>query len=195
MVERDLAKVDVAGSTPVSRSRNFIQDNLQVRGSHPPRHTFVTGVLYGTENSLGSGRSNLSWDVGVRQQRALFCKCQPCGRRRAEFSQRASSVHRDGHLRRLVESGASDEHHLVRRQLHRRVQWKHCRGCVRKWERPGAVRARIGGHGHDNRGNGRAPAANAGRGPAAEGVRNGPAYLPLGGAAFKRQWTIFQSGC
>ena len=42
MVERDLAKVDVAGSTPVSRSRHF---PASFGGFMKPRASFLLGVL------------------------------------------------------------------------------------------------------------------------------------------------------
>ena len=46
MVERDLAKVDVAGSTPVSRSRFLLRSFPAMDFFHPERLTYSAGARY-----------------------------------------------------------------------------------------------------------------------------------------------------
>ena len=70
MVERDLAKVDVAGSTPVSRS-NFIGRGTQVVRERSAKPLRVSSILTRASKSSASRNPHKHW-ISVRVAKDNF---------------------------------------------------------------------------------------------------------------------------
>ena len=77
MVERDLAKVEVAGSTPVSRSKNSAEQPSHRRFASIHADVRLRAA-YGTPHrTLGSDLPQHLSDVGVREQQTDLGEPEP----------------------------------------------------------------------------------------------------------------------